>query len=187
MKRVRTLNSYLPLLKAGEKQLTEEHLLEEVILENIPARWQRECDLRGIDESNNWSEVQAFLIKCEEHLDENQSHQSDRNQRIQPRTDSRTSIQGKGKGKDYDKKDLKTPCKLPNHEYHEWKDCFNNPRSDNVKDTAKTLKDFNADGSAKKKRSEEGKMAEVELQSSYDSDSDAEEEFEMLEVNSDST
>ena len=30
-------------------------------------------------------------------------------------------------------------------------------------------------------------MAEVELQGSYDSDSDAEEEFEMLKVNSDST
>ena len=30
-------------------------------------------------------------------------------------------------------------------------------------------------------------MEEVELQGSYDSDSDADEEFEMLEVNSDST
>ena len=30
-------------------------------------------------------------------------------------------------------------------------------------------------------------MVEVELQGSYDSDSDADEEFEMLEVNSDST
>ena len=39
MKRVRTLNSYLPLLKAGEKRLTEEYLLDEVILENIPAHW----------------------------------------------------------------------------------------------------------------------------------------------------
>ena len=95
MKRVRTLNSYLLLLKAGDKRLTEGYLLEEVILENIPARWQREYDLRDMDESNNWSEVQAFLIKCEKHLGENQSHQSDRNQRTQPRTDSRTSTEGK--------------------------------------------------------------------------------------------
>ena len=39
MKRVRTLNSYLPLLKAGEKLLTEVYLLDEVILENIPVHW----------------------------------------------------------------------------------------------------------------------------------------------------
>ena len=151
MKRVRTLNSYLPLLKAGEKRLTEEYLLEEVILENIPARWQRECDLRDIDDSNNWSEVEAFLIKCEEQLGENQSHQSDKDQRTQPRTNSK-STQGKGKGKDNDKRDLENPCKLPNHEHHEWKDCFNNPRSDNFKGTAKTPKDFNSDGSAKKEK-----------------------------------
>ena len=66
MKRVKSLNSYLPLLKAGEKRLPEEYLLEEVILENIPSRWQRECDLRDIDETSNWSEVQAFLMKFEE-------------------------------------------------------------------------------------------------------------------------
>ena len=123
MKSVRSLNSYLPLLKAGEKRFTEEYLLGKVIVKNIPARWQRECDIRDIDESNNWSEVQAFLIKCEEHLGENQSHQPDRNSRTQPRPDSRTSTQGNGRGKDKDndKKNLKNPCKLPNHEHHKWK------------------------------------------------------------------
>jgi len=30
---------------------------------------------------------------------------------------------------------------LPNHQHHEWKDSFNNPRSTNFKGTAKTPKD----------------------------------------------
>ena len=34
------------------------------------------------------------------------------------------------------------PCKLPNHQGHEWSDCFNNPHSNKFKGTAKTLKYF---------------------------------------------
>ena len=111
MKRVRTLNSYLPLLKAGEKRLTEEYLLEEVILENIPARWQRECDLRDIDETSNWSEVQAFLMKCEEYLGETQSSLTDRNWSSSVNSDPRFQTQGtkKVKARMSTKRKLSTP------------------------------------------------------------------------------
>ena len=144
MKRVRTLNSYLPLLKAGEKRLTEEYLLEEVILENIPARWQRECDLRDIDETSNWSEVQAFLMKCEEYLGETQTSLTNRNGSSAVNSDPRFQTQGteESKGKDTDEKKINNPCKFPNHQGHEWSDCFNNPHSEKFKGTAKTLKDF---------------------------------------------
>ena len=144
MKRVRNLNRYLPLIKAGEIKLTEEYLLEEIIFENIPADWQRECDLKGIDETSNWSEVQAFLMKCEEHLGETQTRLTDRNSRSSVSSDPRTQTQGteKGKGKDVDKNKVNNPCKFPNHQGHEWSDCFNNPRSKKFKGTAKTLKDF---------------------------------------------
>ena len=124
-----------------------------------------------------------FRIKCEEHISENQAHQIDRNPRTQSRLDSIPPTQGNGrsKGKDDNKKKIANPCKLPNHQHHEWKDCFNNPRSDNLKGTVKYPKDFNTDGSTKKTRSEEVQMAEVKLPNSYDSDSKADEEFEMLE------
>ena len=128
MKRVRGLNSYLPLLKIGEIRPTKEYLIEEVILENIPVRWQRECDLKGIDESNKWSELQAFLIKCEEDIGNTQAHETDRNPRTQLSSDPRTQTQGTGKckGKDVDKNKVNNPCKLPDHQGHEWSDCFNN-------------------------------------------------------------
>lgn len=96
--------------------------------------------------------MQAFLIQCKEHIGENQSHQPDRNPRTHPSLDPRPTTQenGRGKDKDNDKKKIKSPYKLPNYQHHEWKDCFNNPHSDNFKGTAKSPKEFNTEGSAKK-------------------------------------
>ena len=127
--------------------------------------------------------MQASLIMCEEHIRDTQAHQTDRNSITHSNHDSRTQTQGngRGKGKDNDKNKLVNPCKLPNHQHHEWKDCLNYLRSDNFKGTAKSPMDFITDESKRKTRSVEGKMAETELPNSYDSDSEADEEFEMLE------
>lgn len=106
MKRVRILNSYLPLLKVGEIKLTEEYFLEKIILKNILVRRQKEYDLKGIDETNIWAEVQAFLIKYEEHLGEIQAHLTDQNPRNSSNPNSRAQTQGNEqvKGKDNNKK-----------------------------------------------------------------------------------
>ena len=174
---------YLPLLKVGEIKLTEEYFLEEIILENISVRWQKECDLKGIDETNNWAEVQAFLIKREEHLGEIQAHLTDRNPRNSSNPNSRAQTQGneQGKGKDNNKKKIANPCKLPNHQHHEWKDSFNNLRSTNFKGTAKTPKDFNNDGSKRRERREEEQILEgnseyFKLSNSYDIDSEVDDD-----------
>ena len=43
--------------------------------------------------------------------------------------------------KEYNSK-RESPCKFPNHQGHEWSDCFNNPYSKKFKGTAKTLEYF---------------------------------------------
>ena len=40
----------------------------------------------------------------------------------------------------------RTPCKLPNIEKNERSSCFNNSKSENFKETARTPKDFGSDG-----------------------------------------
>ena len=144
MKRVRSLNRYLLLLKAGEQKTYRRILTEEFILETIPARWQRECDLRDIDETSNWSEVQVFLMKSEEYLGETQTSLTDRNSSSSVNSDPRIQTKGteKSKGKDVDEKKVNNPCNYPNHQSHEWSDYLNNPHSKKFKGIAKTLKDF---------------------------------------------
>ena len=58
----------------------------------------------------------------------------------------RTTKNLKGNGNE-----VKNHCKLPGHKSHAYKNCFNNPNSDKFKGTSKKIRDYNEDGSLKKK------------------------------------
>ena len=70
MKKNRIINTFLELMNPKAVILTATELLEHVILVNIPTRWKQEYNFRGIDEDSNWSEVQTFLLTCEERIRE---------------------------------------------------------------------------------------------------------------------
>ena len=50
------------------------------------------------------------------------------------------------------KSDIKNPCKLSNHSGYDWKDCRYNAKSDNFCGTARSVRDYNDDGSLKEKK-----------------------------------
>ena len=195
IKKVRNINAFLPLMSSKAAKMTDNELLEHVILENIPNKWIQECDLKGIDEDSKWSEVVDFLLTCEENFPSNSDRHGTRDNRHQrdnrnPKDNSNSNNNRNQRGTRTSGKSgnssstLKNPCKLPNHEKHEWSSCFNNPNSTKFKGTALTPKDFDSDGKRIKaeqnnveKEKKKAKNNEVSLDTGYDSDSNDDEEF----------
>lgn len=106
----------------GLNELNEEHLLEEIILENILTRWKREYDLKGIDQTSSWAEVQTFLVKYEEQASGESQDRSRRREGYKKRfKQSRKGENGNDKGNYGNTGDIKNPYELPSHSKHERK------------------------------------------------------------------
>ena len=182
LRRIKHINGLVRLMGEGATGLTTKIIIKEVITENVPAAWRVHLKAQRLHRSNSIAEVQQLLeVLEEEHIasDDEEERESKNNQQS-----------GKGKGKNQKSgstagnSDIKNPCKIPNHKGHDWRECYNNPNSKNFKGTAKSLKDYNKDGSRKKNDSEEGRRTEHTSDSTKGvsvswADSDSDEESRM--------
>ena len=191
-KRIRFINRLLPLMSGGAAAKSDEYMMENFVLENIPKDWRIQAELKGFSENTPWAEMLTFLQTCEKYL-----------KKVQPKEERTTSNKGthdtdsntnnsnqKGSKNGSDKGNdgiIKNPCGLPGHSKHDYKDCKYNPYSKNYCGTTLTKKDFNEDGSKNNKASGEQTCTEVTKKVSFqigpESDPDSDEEFQMAEEN----
>ena len=87
IRRVKTVNNYIPLMKNGAQKLTERELIKTVILKTIPNRWLQ--DLKRANNHNlvTLEELQAVLKPVEE-ADENDQQENSRSKQ-KPRFESK--------------------------------------------------------------------------------------------------
>ena len=86
----------------------------------------------------------------------------EQDEQVNSRDNNKNGGRGKTKGKgprkgtksDGNNDKIKNPCKLSGHSGHDWKDCFNNPKSDKFKGTARKLSDYDSEGKLKKAKQE---------------------------------
>ena len=62
---MKLINSYLPLLKDGERVMDEEPLLEECILPNIQEVWIKKLEVQNGNEQHHIKDVQKILCRIE--------------------------------------------------------------------------------------------------------------------------
>lgn len=183
-KRIRFINGMLHLLSGGATVKSDEYLLENFVLENIPNKWLVQAELKGLDDNSGWSEMLTFLQTCEKYLNHKKQHPKE-DKRPTEKGDRRRDEKKKSGSTTKSSGEIKNPCGFTGHSKHDYKDCKYNPRSKNFCGTQMAKKDFDEDGSKKKTSSGEQTCTEetkrVGFQIGPDSDSDEDEEFEMAE------
>jgi len=180
-KRIRFINRMLPFMQGGARAKNDVYMLENFIFENIPKDWAIQCELKGVNEDTSWTEVCAFLQTCEKYFKNENVNKSKQNYQSEDNSNENTSNtdesekpDGRGNnskksGKDTNTGGINNPCKFPNHGGHDYKDCFNNPKSASFKGKALTIEDFDK---ADKKIKEEAHSYDA----SFSDDSDSSEE-----------
>ena len=106
-----------------------------------------------------------ILLRIEKWESKSEKDSANRKPNPNQRPDQGGRCKGRGKGhkgnskvnKENDKganSNPKNPCKLPDHSKNEWSACFYNFKSKKIKGAARSLRDYNEDGSLKKKGAE---------------------------------
>ena len=115
IRRVKTVNNYIPLIKGGAQKLTEREIIKTVILKKISNKW-----LQDLKRANNHNlltieELQPVLKPIEE-ADENDQESS--RQKIKQRFERpNNGPNPRGGGNN--------PCNKDGHK-HDWNDCSDN-------------------------------------------------------------
>ena len=117
IRRVKTVNNYIPLMKNGAQKFTERELIKTIILETIPNK----C-LQDLKRANNHNlatleELHAVLKPIEEADESDQQENSRQKQKPRFERPSHGSTSSRGKGNN--------PCNKDGHK-HDWKDCLDN-------------------------------------------------------------
>ena len=124
----------------------EAELCKLVISTNIPRNWWTQFRLVGghaIQSLLDRKRIMLLLGK-EEKSKASKSNAKDR--------ETMSNGNSKGGGVSTPRKSgIEYPCKLPGHQNHDWKDCFNNPKSDKFKGTERKPTDYDNDGKLKKR------------------------------------
>ena len=141
---MKLINSYLPFLENGAASMNQLTLIKECIRPNIPGIWKEKSECQGGKEKTTIKDVQKILCRIEKWDQKNESKR--KNKRGNGKHSPSKRKDKEEKGEKGEKAKPKNPCKLPNHGNHEWKDCFNNPKSNNFKGTAKNWKDYDSNG-----------------------------------------
>ena len=121
IRRVKTVNNYIPLMKQRAQKLTKRELIKTVILKTIPNKW-----LQDLKRANNHNlaileELQSVLKPIEEADESDQQENSRQKQKPRFERPSNGST-SRGKGNN--------PCKKDGHK-HDWKDCPDNKYGNN--------------------------------------------------------
>ena len=139
VRRVCHLNIYLRTLSGGQagRFFGDRELNRKSITPNIPVSWTKDYRLHRGHELNQINRVIKLLeeIECVETREE-RTKSKDSNKSKGSRSQKKDGNESKKP-----KKTLQNPCKLKGHKNHEWKDCYNNPKSENFKGVAKSIKD----------------------------------------------
>ena len=108
MRRVKTVNNYIPLMKQGAQRLTERELIKTVILKTIPNKWLQ--DLKRANNHNlaTLEELQSVLKPIEEADESDQQENSRQKQKPRFERPSNGST-SRGKGNN--------PCKKDGHKH----------------------------------------------------------------------
>ena len=117
-----------------------------VVSKNIPRSWRTQFRLAGRHVMQSLLDQKRILLLLEKE-EKSKSLKSNAKDR-KSKGNSNSKDGGVSRPK---KSGIKNPCKLPGHQNHDWKDCFNNPKSDKFKGTARKPSDYDKDGKLKKK------------------------------------
>jgi hypothetical protein len=188
--RIRTINSYMPLMaEDGDQTLSEVDLIQDVITENIPHEWRKDYLMQGLHKEDKLSTVLEGLLHLEtcekllqrkpndlkrnnnENRNHNHTHPKDDDNRKHGRA-SDTTDDTKGNPKTKNRKTFKNECKLEGHKGHEWADCFNNPRSANFKGSKDKTKSSKDKEETKNHGDKTKNQQQVRFMAAYDSDSE---------------
>lgn len=137
---------YLKILSGGKgDHFDEKDLWRKCITPNIPIAWTKDFRLKEGHEEKKISQV-IKILEILQHFEERDEQRREKSS-SKSNKGGKENKEGNKSGKDKAKAEKpKNPCKLPNHSSHDWADCYNNPKSDNFKGTAKNWKDTKKNG-----------------------------------------
>ena len=132
-------------------------LIKECIRPNIPNNWRREFEMQGGKDKRTFVDTERVLRRIEkwEVKDTPKILKDPPSRNKEPfKKKAGEKEKGKAKGEPKANPSIKNPCKLKNHQNHDWKDCFNNPSSKSFKGKTRNWKE--------EKNTEEVKRGETE-------------------------
>ena len=158
--RIKTINTYIPLVEQGATSFTDRELIKYVISENIPKSWKAKFLDHGCQSLTTLREIETRLSnfqKSEETCPQeysrkphHQDHHKGENKPFKDRKNGERTGKGDNNGYRKGKKTLKNPCRMHKGE-HEWADCPNNPRNKNESNAIESDEDNENRQSCKRK------------------------------------